>query len=666
VADRKYVVAAELRANTGKLDRDLLKAVGIAKQRGAEIEKGITGGGGARAATLGSKGAKGGAFGGVGGTRGMATGALAFGGVYGLQAQISKMKDYEAALVDVATRGQKKSAWMDKLRGTIMEVSNEYGIGKEKLANYLSLLIDATGDAEGAVKSLRVVAQTAYAANTDMAALAGVTADLQEKLNIDPSELKLAFGILTAQADDGRVALDKMAGVLPKVLARAQLFGHTGVDALRDYGAALQFAARGTGSLDVAVTGLERMIANMAAHQGEIEQTLGISLKHEGRWKSLGEMIELVATGMAKMPEGMIEAQGGTGKKSKKRTMSVEKWMGEMFGDEAIRPVMAFLSQARTQGGFQSGTVGPLKSWGAIRGAGNASSLDARTALKISLEGPMRDWNLALNKFQNTLHTKMLPALMKLAEYMPAIGNALILLVDNFKTLVAIWAGVKMRAFIASWQSGAGGGGGGAGGPGGGKGRGGGLAAQVLMAGGALAADKLIKSGNNTLDMVTTAMMFLGPLGLVGGGMGKLQGRGWGGIAEDRGLITGAGGAASDVFKSYTWKRVERTAEAEKGLSGFMDLTPQEQEERLKGITQSVASARGGIKGTMGALPASVRSDAASVSAIESKLLPGLDKLTAAMLQMQTVMDARSMSREVERLVLAATNASRAGKKVTK
>jgi len=89
-----------------------------------------------------------------------------------------------------------------------------------------------------------------------------------------------------------------MANYLPEVLNATTQFGHTGIPALREYGAVLQMAARGAGSLAEANTAMNRMLDQTAAKRAKIEKALGIKLKKNGAWIQLAPMLKEIVAGL--------------------------------------------------------------------------------------------------------------------------------------------------------------------------------------------------------------------------------------------------------------------------------------------------------------------------------------------------------------------------------
>ena len=488
MAKRVKTTAAELEVKTGKLSSGMRRAERIVSKSSrnmsrelSKVESPVSRMGGGAVARGGRAGRLGGMMGGAGQ---MLKGAAVFGGVYGIQNEVKKAKQFEEVLVDIAVRGSKSKAWINDLRGSMMALSNEYGIGKDQLADYVGTIIDQTGNTELAVSTLKSMTAVAYSANVPMRELAGTIVEMQSKLALAPEQFETALGILAAQADKGKVPLKDMSKYLPEVLNATVQFGHTGVGALRDYGAMLQMSARGAGSLAEANTSMNRMLDQTAAKRAKIEKVLGIKLKKDGAWLQLAPMMKEIIAGLIKM-----KAQG----------KDVEKYIVATWGIRGKKAILPMLQQGMAGWGQRVGATGGkggLTSFDALRAAGGAGTIQERVGRKRKLSPELDAWNKSVEKLKNKLHMHLLPAINKLGEIIPQISTALGWMIDNWKLLLGIWASTKMIRFFNTLIGGGGkiggvisaliGGGGAA--AGGSTAAAGGVAAAVTGGGGFIAA----------------------------------------------------------------------------------------------------------------------------------------------------------------------------------
>jgi hypothetical protein len=526
--------ARNMRRELSRVDSPVTRAAGGARARGDRTRR------------------LGGAMGGVGGTL---KGAAAFGGVYGIANEIKRAKQFEEILVDTAVRGGQSRAWMDKLRGSMIDLSNEYGISKEQLADYVGVIIDQTGNTKLATATLRDMTAVAYSANVPMGELAGTVVEMQSKLGLAPTEFVEALGVLASQADKGKVPLNQMSKFLPEVLNAAGAFGHRGIGALRDYGAVLQMAARGAGSLAEANTAMNRGLDQIIAKRTAIERSLGIKLKKNGAWLQLGDMLKLISSRLVE-----LERSGGKVTKimrgGKEKKVDVENWVLDIFGIRGKKMMLPMLQQARAGFGKRVGAdptgAGGLTSFNALQQAGGAATIADRVARKRKLSPELDKWNKSVERLKNKLHVHLLPAITKLGDILPQISTALEWMIDNWKLLLAIWGSAKMLRFLNGLR-----------GLGGGGGRILGGAGRLLGMGGAAA-------GTSGGGAAAT-----GIAGTVGGG----------------GLIGGLGTAAV-ALGAFT----ASLAPAVAGLKAMGDAyDPQKQKELRKKLTKQVRSETGAV-----------------------------------------------------------------------
>jgi hypothetical protein len=448
---RTRTTAAELRIDTSKLPADMRRGLQYIARGSRQMQRQLNSvespmsrmGGGAVA--RGNRQRRmGGMMGGVGQTL---KGAAVFGGVYSIGAEIKKAKQFEEVLVDIAVRGSKNKRWMDEARSSMLALSSEYGIGKDQLADYVGTVIDQTGNTELAMGTLRSMTAVAFSANVPMKELAGTVVEMQSKLALSPDQFETGLGILAAQADKGKIPLSQMSKFLPEVLNATTQFGHTGIPALREYGAVLQMAARGAGSLAEANTAMNRMLDQTAAKRGKIEKTLGVKLKKNGMWLGLADMLKEIVRGLIRM-----KAAG----------KDVEGYVTKVWGIRGKKAILPLMQQGMTGFGKRVGAKGGkggLTSFNDLIAAGGAGTIQGRVARKRQLSPELDAWNKSVEKLKNKLHMHLLPAINKLGEVIPEISTALGWMIDNWKLLLVIWGSTKMLRFFNALGSVAGGGG---------------------------------------------------------------------------------------------------------------------------------------------------------------------------------------------------------------
>lgn len=397
---------------------------------------------GSSAVARGARGAAagGGMQGGINTALGYAAGIA---GAGALTAQIKKAKDFREMMIDIAIRGKMTTGEMNDFEKSILQTSDSFGIGKEQIAQYAQTIIDQTGSVDLARSSMKDLAAVAYSTNSSISALAPVVKDLNAQLKIDPKNMTEAFGILAAQADLGAMPLDKMQNVLSKVLATASAFGHEGVQAVRDYGAALQMAARTTATPEQAATSLVALMNQMMVKREALEKALGVELKTKDGWKDLGEMMKIISNRFMEIQK--------SGKKIKfgGKMLDAESAMA-MFADrEGLRALLAYTQSAKVGHGNK---VGTLESLDTITQGGGGDTIRQRVNLKKNLDPEIDAWNKSVNQFKNQMHRILTPALKGIGRLIDSISPyASVILTDlakNWKILIALFATMKVNSMI--------------------------------------------------------------------------------------------------------------------------------------------------------------------------------------------------------------------------
>jgi hypothetical protein len=441
VADKKKTVAVELTAPGGKLDRDMRRNVGIVRKRSSEAQReanrvaaGTTGRRRGRGAP-GMAAALGGARGRAGG---VLKGAVAFGGFYGLQGELRNVMQFEETLVDIAVQGKKTKAWLSSFRREIVAQSDATGIAKEGFAGYVKQFAKLTGDVPAAVQSMKLAAKVSKAAKVDMLDMASLMVTLQTKAKIAGKDLPEAFDAIADQAEKGAVELEDMAGKFPMVLNTMQMFRHTGVNALKEYGAVFQIARRGNVSVDRTATSFTRLFSNIASKQGVIEKALGIKLQKDGAWIQLNEMLPLIFDKLV-----AVEKAGGKIRVGRKK-MGVTGALNMLFGEEGVRAATPLMAMARNR--WQS--VGSESGFAELT-AGGRGAIDRMLKTRKALS-PTQSFNKELNRLRNQMHKHLLPALKLLGEMMPGLGKGLTFVLNNWKLLLSIWTSHKLMMFFAN------------------------------------------------------------------------------------------------------------------------------------------------------------------------------------------------------------------------
>jgi TP901 family phage tail tape measure protein len=440
----KKLVMAELRADVTGLRSDLNGAARMFEQLNSKIERMQT-----SQVARGRASARGGQFNAsgemqsrFGGAMQTATAVAAGGAFYGMAAEMKSIRDYEKALVDLAVSGGESGAYLARMRTSVKQVSDTYGIAKEDVLGFAQEIVTATGDTKLAESQLASMGKVAYASGADMKDLAGVMVNLQNVAQIPIGEAEGAFGILIEQAQKGSFELKDMARLLPGVINYMGAFGKTGAKSMGEVAALLQVAKRAVPSSEEAAVATMRMFDAINNKRENIEKTLGIKLKDDkGKYKDIGVMMQLIAGGIASK-EGQKVGKGS-------KSMDVEGWAQSTFDVRGSKIMRLLVNQAKA--GWDT-KIGNYETYSTLAGSSGQGAVQKMYESRKSLSGT-GEWSKAMNEFRNHMHQTLLPVVKKLAEWMPSLAAAGKTAADNFGLLISIIGSVKLLGLVRAWST---------------------------------------------------------------------------------------------------------------------------------------------------------------------------------------------------------------------
>ncbi|MHC4619894.1 MAG: phage tail tape measure protein [Planctomycetota bacterium] len=421
---KEKTVAAILTAETGQLRREMTKAGGYVGGFTKKVE---------RASVRMKTAMRNIGFGNVTSRlKGMVGSIAAFAGIYGLGKLLSDVKDFEAGLTDLAITADRDNVWMDKARKKIMDVSSKYAIGRNEVLNYVSSLVELSGNSKLAIGTVEQMGMVATATGASMGDLASMMFQLSSAMGVTEKQSYAVLNAMRAQEKIGSVAFRDIATVGARVFGIAGKFGQ-GAEATTAATALMQITARGYGKTEKteAASASQRFLIMTMQNQKKIEKTLGVQLKTAGgKWKKLGEIYKIIGGAMADPA---------------KQQLAIENML---FGRMGIRSAME-LGAAHRRGEFEPGAG--RTSARAILGAGKRDVLKADLARRM--ESTAFKFQQSMIKMSNTLHSKMLPAFEKLSKFMPSIAQGVGWLVNNLQTLGVLLAAWKAAGLVRGWKT---------------------------------------------------------------------------------------------------------------------------------------------------------------------------------------------------------------------
>lgn len=237
-------------------------------------------------------------------------------GTAALLSAASNVREFEEGLTRLGISAGKTPAQMSVFRDQIRAASRETGIASNEILGGAKAYVELTGDIDGAMKQARLFARVTQASGSQMADVASTAAALQDSLKIDPSQMEAAFSALMVQGKAGAVELKDMAGEMASLAPTMTGFaGGTGLQGLRELGAALQVTRKGFGSASEAATGMVSLTTSLKKHADKF-QGAGVKLFTTDRngvktFRNFRDIVrEIGASKLAKDPTKLAKAFG--------------------------------------------------------------------------------------------------------------------------------------------------------------------------------------------------------------------------------------------------------------------------------------------------------------------------------------------------------------------
>ncbi len=189
----------------------------------------------------------------------------------------NSVRDFERNLVRYQIASSGSAASTAKLRDQIREVSRATGVADAEILAGASSYVALTGDAKGAKDAMSAFARISQASGSSVAEVASATAALKQSLGIDGSQVEAAFSGLITQGKAGAVEIKDFAGELATLAPQFATFGKSGLDGLRDMGAAFQVIRQGAGTAGEAATQFQAVMGELVSSHKELK-AIGIDV----------------------------------------------------------------------------------------------------------------------------------------------------------------------------------------------------------------------------------------------------------------------------------------------------------------------------------------------------------------------------------------------------
>ncbi|MCA9667381.1 MAG: phage tail tape measure protein [Myxococcales bacterium] len=195
----------------------------------------------------------------------------------GLGAGLSakKILDFDDALGQLQVETGKSNAYMMNLRNNVLATGAQYGVSKDKIAEFIQILQDQGGHFDLATRLMKRATMISKATGAEMSNLASIAAALKNNLNWSDSRILDYFARLNAQAISGTLNFKKMSQVAAPLIGAA---ANTNQD-VGKLGAMMQTVGNVFGGKqNQARTAVVAMLDQLQMKSDKIKKTLGVDI----------------------------------------------------------------------------------------------------------------------------------------------------------------------------------------------------------------------------------------------------------------------------------------------------------------------------------------------------------------------------------------------------
>jgi hypothetical protein len=255
---------------------------------------------------------------------------------------------------------------VDKLKQQVFEVSQapDIRVDPSQMISAIEDIVEKTGDLDFAQNNIRNIGLAIQATGADGASVGAMLAEFQKQGITAPGEVLKVIDSLNEQGKAGAFTLKDLANLGPRVVSAYNATGRSGVQAMKEMGAALQVIRMGTGSSEMAATAFEATLRAMADPKKikALKDLGGISVFDPEKLKEGKEQLRPINELMVEI----VKASGG-----KQTNLSA------VFDAEALR---AFNTAAAE---FQrTGTVESMSKFMQVSGDGTTTINDSARAAR--------------------------------------------------------------------------------------------------------------------------------------------------------------------------------------------------------------------------------------------------------------------------------------------
>lgn len=173
--------------------------------------------------------------------------------------------DLERRFTRLGIQADVDDSKMRNLKKSIYEVGQapDIRVDPGEITSAIEAIVEKTGDLKFAQDNIRNIGLAIQATGAQGKDIGEILAEFQKQGIMDPKQVMEALDILNVQGKAGAFTLQNLAALGPRVITAYTAGGRSGVQAMREMGAALQLIRQGTGSSEMAATAWEAMIRTL-------------------------------------------------------------------------------------------------------------------------------------------------------------------------------------------------------------------------------------------------------------------------------------------------------------------------------------------------------------------------------------------------------------------
>lgn len=189
--------------------------------------------------------------------------------------------DFQRELTRLGIDLDKQPAEMQQIGQAIRGISNEVGLGADKVLAAGRDYADLAGLQAFTMERMSLIARSAQASGSDVKDMAALMFTLTENMKVPDNQLEDTIGGLIEQAKFGSIHFKELAKELVALGAVYTQYGITGREGAIQMGAQMQLARHGFSSASEAATGVLRIYRSLPQHASKFAQA-GVNIWKQG------------------------------------------------------------------------------------------------------------------------------------------------------------------------------------------------------------------------------------------------------------------------------------------------------------------------------------------------------------------------------------------------